>query len=71
MNVGEVIEQERLAAGLSYARLAWKAGMSKSYLIGVVKGEQSPTVRMLEKIAKGLGKDLHIYFNGLDHWNAT
>ena len=43
------------ARGLSINRLAHAAGISQSYLSAVLRGESSPSLRTLDKVAGALG----------------
>ena len=56
------IIRERLAQGLTQSELAEACGMNQRVLSRVETGATMPTVRTLEKIAKGLGRRLVIRF---------
>jgi transcriptional regulator with XRE-family HTH domain len=45
----------RIAAGLSQDELAFRAGMTRNYVGALERGEQSPTLRTLDKLAEALG----------------
>ncbi len=49
------IDALRTAKGLSINRLADFAGVSRGYLSRVLKGQQSPSVKTLAKLAEALG----------------
>lgn len=49
------VRQLRLAAGLSYAELARKSGLSVSFLNEIEKGKKSPRPEKLADLARGLG----------------
>ncbi len=54
-NVGEIIKQARLAKGLNLRELAAESGVSASHLGRIERGERSPSIDILKKIAKPLG----------------
>lgn len=53
--VGEAIRRIRERKGLSQEELAHRAGVHRTYVGGVERGERNPTVESLKKIADGLG----------------
>lgn len=53
----------RESAGLSLQALADKAGVSRSMISLVERGESSPTAAVLEKLATGLGLTLASFFD--------
>jgi len=54
MNVGYNIRKARLLAGLSQEELAHQAGINRTYLSQLENGRSSPTLEVLEKIARAL-----------------
>lgn len=56
------IIEERKRQGLTQTQLAKAAGMDQRVLSRVETGDTVPTVRTLDKIAKGFGKRLVISF---------
>jgi len=60
--VARRIRQLRLRAGLSLENLAERAGVPTRTLSRVERGETSPTVRTLGRIAEGLGVDSIAFF---------
>jgi transcriptional regulator with XRE-family HTH domain len=48
------VRRLRVALGLSQERLAFDAGVDRSYLGGMERGEANPTVDVLDRIAKTL-----------------
>lgn len=44
----------RMQIGLSQEKFAEKCGIHRTYIGAVERGEKSPTLKTLEKIAKGL-----------------
>jgi transcriptional regulator with XRE-family HTH domain len=52
--VGEQIRREREKAGLSVARLAENAGLSKAYLVKIENGTTNPSLGVLGQIADAL-----------------
>lgn len=55
--LGTAIREHRTAAGLSQAKLAERAGISRVYLSVVEAGQKCPTVVVLVHLARGLGID--------------
>jgi transcriptional regulator with XRE-family HTH domain len=53
--VGRAIRQLRKARGLSQEELAYRAGVHRTYVGGVERGERNVTVDSLHKFATGLG----------------
>lgn len=53
-----LIKERRTSA----ERLAYEAGISKSYLSAVLRCRKSPTLRTIEKIAKTLDLDIRDLF---------
>ncbi len=51
---GNLVRTARQKAGLSQENLADKAGIDRSYLGGVERGERNPTLLVIERIAAGL-----------------
>ena len=54
MNVGAQIKQRRLDRGLTQAALAAKAGIHRVYLAHVEDGRKTPSLGVLERLAKAL-----------------
>lgn len=52
---GDIVRRARADAGLSQEELADRAGLDRSYVGGVERGERNPTLVVIAKIAKGLG----------------
>ena len=53
--LGKIIKQRRVVAGLTLKDLAAKSDISSSYLGRVERGERFPSARVLGKLAKPLG----------------
>ena len=49
------VRRLRLKKGLSQAALAKQAGLSPNYIGTLERGVQNPSLKTLEKLAKGLG----------------
>ena len=60
--IGYQIKQKRLEQFMSQEELAIKAGIDQSDLSKIERGCMNPSVRMLKKIAKGLGLKLKLSF---------
>ena len=61
----EIIKElirERSNQNLTQKDLAEKIGLKQSNISRLESGDYNPTVEFLQKIAKGLGKELHIEF---------
>lgn len=53
--VGWNVRRVRVAKGVSQERLAFDAGVDRSYVGGLERGEMNPSVDILERLAKTLG----------------
>lgn len=60
MDATELIRQARLAAGLTQAELARRAGTSQPAVARYESGEVSPSVRTLERLLYALGRQLRL-----------
>lgn len=60
--VGQNIRRLRVAQGVSQERLAYDAGVDRSYLGGMERGEQNPTVDVLDRVAATLAVPLRELF---------
>lgn len=49
--VGYNLKRLRIAQGVSQERLAYDAGVDRSYLGGMERGEENPTVDILDRLA--------------------
>ena len=56
------VRRIRVALGISQERLAFDAGVDRSYLGGMERGEANPTVDILERIAATLDVPLSELF---------
>lgn len=61
--VGRNIRRIRVAKGVSQERLAFDSGVDRSYLGGIERGEENPTVDVLERVAATLEVPLRALFN--------
>lgn len=52
--VGRNIRRIRVAKGIAQERLAFDAGVDRSYLGGMERGEENPTVDVLDRLAATL-----------------
>lgn len=60
---GERVRELRLARGLSQEELAFKAGVHRTYLGGIERGERNPALKNIAAIAKALGVSLSELFS--------
>lgn len=65
-DIGARVSQLRTEAGLSLSGLARRSGIARSRLWGIERGEGSPTLAMVSKIAAGLGQPLAVVLNVRD-----
>jgi transcriptional regulator with XRE-family HTH domain len=63
--LGKRIAYLRKERHLSQLQLALQAGVTKSYLSDLERGQRNPTVKVLQKIAMGLGVTLEELFRGV------
>lgn len=66
---GKMVEHIRKEKGLSQEELAFCAGISRSYMGVIERGEKSPSIDTIAKVAKGLGVSLGDLFASGD-WNS-
>lgn len=64
--VGRNVRRVRVVKGISQERLAFDAGVDRSYLGGMERGEANPTVDVLDKLAITLGVPLAELFSDLE-----
>lgn len=60
--VGVNVRRIRVAQGVSQERLAFDSGVDRSYLGGVERGEENPTVDVLDRLAVTLSVPLASLF---------
>lgn len=65
--VGRNVRRVRVAKGISQERLAFDAGVDRSYLGGMERGEANPTVDVLDRLALTLGVPLGALFEEFGH----
>jgi len=56
--LGRRVRELRLTRGLSQEKLAFTAGVHRTYLGGIERGERNPTVKNLTLLARALGVSL-------------
>lgn len=61
---GERVRTLREQAGLSQEALAAKAGIHRTYMGGVERGERNPCLRNILRMAAALGVDARDLFEG-------
>jgi len=57
---GAVVREERLRAQLSQERLAFRAGIHPTYLSRLERGEKSPTLDVVDSLARALHIKPHV-----------
>ncbi len=60
---GDRIRDLRLEKGLSQEELAFKAGIHRTYLGGIERGERNPALKNIAAIARALGVTLSELFS--------
>ena len=61
--LGKRIKDLRKAKGLSQEGLAFKAGLHRTYVGGIERGERNPSLKNIAAIAKALGVTLPELFS--------
>jgi transcriptional regulator with XRE-family HTH domain len=64
--VGQNLKRIRVGQAVSQEQLAFDAGVDRSYLGGIERGDENPSVDTLEKIARILGIELLEFFLPVD-----
>ena len=64
--VGRNVRRVRVAKGISQERLAFDSGVDRSYLGGMERGEENPTVDVLDRLAATLAVQLKEFFADQD-----
>ena len=59
---GEKVRKLRLARNLSQEELAFKAGVHRTYLGSIERGERNPSLKNIAAIARALGIDISDLF---------
>ena len=62
--LGQTVRTIRQRANLSQEELANRAGLDRTYIGGIERGERNPTVMSLKTIADALEISLHELFKG-------
>lgn len=60
MDVGNEVRNARIANGLTVYALAKRLGVSTSHLYAIECGEKNPSLEMLEKMLRILGRKLEV-----------
>ena len=66
MRFGARLRELRGQTGLSQEALAAKAGVHRTYLSGVERGERNISLANLEKLARALDVDMSTLLEGVD-----
>lgn len=61
-HVGQTIRSLRKAQGLTQEKLAEKAGLHRTYIGALERGEKSPTVETLARVARALNSTMSDFF---------
>ena len=59
---GKMVEHLRKEKGLSQEELAFRSGISRSYMGVIERGEKSPSIGTITRVAKGLGVNISELF---------
>jgi transcriptional regulator with XRE-family HTH domain len=59
---GNNIRALRLSAHLSQEKLALEAGIDRTYISDIEKGERKVSIATIEKLANVLGEDVYNYY---------
>ena len=62
---GQRVKEKRTSANLSQEELAYKAGVHRTYIGMIERGEKNITLLSIEKIAKALNTNIEEIFKGL------
>lgn len=54
---GENVRKERRAKGITLEALAYDVGLAYSYVGELERGRRNPTLKVVERIARALGRD--------------
>lgn len=65
--VGRNLRRIRVSQDISQEQVAFDAGVDRSYLGGIERGAENPSVDTLEKIARVLDCKLRDFFDPVDH----
>lgn len=60
---GKKVAEIRRQLHLSQEELAYKCGIHRTYIGAVERGEKSPTLNTIKKIADGLNIDIYLLFS--------
>lgn len=60
---GDKVKQLRLTRGLSQEGLANEAGLDRTYIPGIEKGERNVSITVIEKLAIALKVDISEFFS--------
>jgi transcriptional regulator with XRE-family HTH domain len=64
--LGARIKELRKRLGISQEELAHRANLHWTYVSDLERGEQSPTVDVVNRLARGLGVSLAEFFSAFD-----
>lgn len=56
---GEAVRQKRLSLGISQEELAVRAGVHRTYIGMIERGEKNITLKNIEKISNALSVSIH------------
>ena len=55
-----ILQEERIAQGLSLADLRERTGIDRSNLVRLMKGDTNPTLETIQRVAAALGKEVRV-----------
>lgn len=68
---GANLRRAREAAGMSQERLAHTADLNMTHVARIERAEREPGVRVVAKLARGLGVSAAVFFEGIDGRPST
>ena len=59
---GKKVKELRQKQGISQEELAYRAGLHRTYIGMIERGEKNITIKNIEKLAKALGVEIAFFF---------
>lgn len=63
--IGKRIKEIRSEKGISQEKLALKAELDRTYVVGVENGKRNPSIKSLEKIINALDTNFGYFFKDM------